>query len=115
MRSREFLTPSMLSEADIGTLTIGPVRLTVDDHAIDRAIDRGVNPDDVDQVLRRLPRVQSQLAAVDTGSKIWVYAPDLSTAVGLRRLGGPDLRFKLKTLWGAGRPMDYDVSAVIEV
>ena len=102
------------NEDNAGTLTIGPVKIVVDLHAVDRAIDRGISPDTVDIVLRRLPLISQELDSIESGSRIWVYSPEHDIGLGMRRISSGELKFVLKTLWH-GRPMDLNVAKIIQV
>jgi len=100
--------------AETNTLTIGPVKVVVDQHAIDRAQTRRVAPAKVDMVLRKLPEISRDLNTIDSGSRFWVFDPELNVALGLRRISSRELKFVLKTLW-RGRPMEHNVAGTLVV
>lgn len=95
--------------------TVGPVKLDIDDHVVNRVIDRGANPDDVDRIIEHLPKITDQLSEIELGQRIWVWSPSLGLALALRRTSSQDLRFIMKTVWTAGRPSDYNVARIIEI
>lgn len=108
MRANEFL-----NEAMIGTLTIGGITIIVDEHAMERAIDRLVLPTDVDRVLRKLPTIQDQIAQIDSGQQFWVYDPVAEVALGCRVINPERSKIQFKTVLGS-RPYHSDVP-VLEV
>lgn len=107
MRAQEFVREE-------NTLTIGPVKIVVDQHAIDRAQTRRVAPHKVDQVLRKLPGISDELGGIESGWRFWVFDPELNVALGLRRISSQELKFVLKTLW-RGRPMEHNVAGILLV
>lgn len=110
MRAQEFVT-----EAAVGSIHIGPVEIVVDDHAVIRAQERGVDPRAVDYVMRRqLPKVIKQLSQVESGQKVWVYDWSRETALGLRRISADDLKFVLKTVWPGAPAMTPGTSRIIK-
>lgn len=105
MRAGEFI-----SEKKIGTIRSGNLVIDIDDHAIDRANQRTVNPKQVDQALKKLRTVADQLNAIEPGHRFWAKDPDTGVALGLRRLSG-DNRFLFATVVGA-LTYDSDVPVV---
>jgi hypothetical protein len=106
MRACQFVT-----EATIGTLTIGGITIIVDEHAMDQAVERMVLPTDVDRVLRKLPSIKSQITQIESGQKFWVYDPELQVGLGCRMLNAERVRIQFKTVIGArqGSPNDGPV------
>lgn len=106
MRYQEFVI-----EAAIGTLNIGGVVIIVDDHALDRAVDRMVLPTDVDRVLRKLPKIKQQIAQLGLGQQFWVYDPALEVGLGCRLLdpGSPKIQFKTVIGQREGAPYDSPI------
>ena len=111
MRFAEFLT-----EVQIGTLTIGRLTIIVDDHAMDQTVERMVLPTDVDRVLRKLPKIENQIAQIESGQKFWVYDPVLEVGLGCRMLNNERMRIQFKTVIGPreGGPNDGAIP-VLEV
>lgn len=103
MRAQEFIT-----EKVIGTLNIGGVVIIIDQHAMDRAVDRMVLPTDIDRVLRKIPRLKDQLAQLEAGQQFWVYDPELEVGLGCRNINPEQLKIQLKTVIGPrqGNPFD---------
>lgn len=110
MRFQEFV-----NEAMIGTLTIGGMTIIVDEHAMDRAVERQVLPTDVDRVLRKMPAIKPQIAQIESGQKFWIYDPTLEVGLGLRMLNAERLRIQFKTVIGAreGQPNDGPVPVLV--
>jgi hypothetical protein len=106
VRAQQFVT-----EATIGTLTIGGITIIVDEHALDQAVERMVLPTDVDRVLRKLPQIKTQIAQLESGQKFWVYDPALEVGLGCRMLNAERVRIQFKTVIGAreGAPNDGPV------
>lgn len=75
-----------VDEALIGTLNLSAVEILVDDHALNRAVERDVSPLVVDKVLKMLPSHKDKISAITPGEKFWVYSSDLEISVGMRRL-----------------------------
>lgn len=107
MRALEFLIEE-------NSLTIGPIKIVVDQHAIDRAQTRSVSPYKVDMVLRKLPNITDDLQSIESGSRFWVFDPEMNVALGMRRISSNQLKFVLKTLW-RGRPMEHNVAGTLTV
>lgn len=95
MRAQEFIT-----EAAVGTIVTKDLIIVVDDHSLDRAKERGVDPRAVDYVIKKqMPKVLSKLDQVELGQKIWVYDWSREVALALRRISSTELKFVLKTVW----------------
>ena len=103
MRAQEFV-----SESAIGTLTIAGITIIVDEHAMDRAVDRQVLPTDVDRVLRKLSTIKTQIAQIESGQQFWVYDPALEVGLGFRMLNAEHPRMQFKTVIGAKQGEPYD-------
>ena len=90
----------VITEASIGTIFTNDLKIIVDQHAIDRAKERGVSPHAVDYIIKKqLPKVLRKLQLIPSGQKIWVYDWSSETALGLRRISDDKLIFQLKTVW----------------
>jgi GNAT superfamily N-acetyltransferase len=102
------------NESAVGTLAIGPFQIVVDDHAFERAIDRDIQPRDIDATLKKikLPRVAKQMQDFESGSRFYVFDHTNDVALGLRRIGNN--RFVLKTVYN-GRPMDLNIAGIITI
>lgn len=88
----------ILLEKNIGNLTIGDIKVSVDDHTIQRCIQRNISPLAVDKVLKKLPTVKDQLSRVDSGQQFWIWDQSLDIGLGLRRISSDYLGFVLKTV-----------------
>ena len=99
MRAREFVR-----ETAVGHILTPRFEIVVDDHALERARERGVDPRAVDYIIRtQLPKVSHKLDQIEVNQKFWVYDWSRELALGLRRLSSTEPRFLLKTVW-PGRP-----------
>jgi hypothetical protein len=95
MRALEFI-----AEVAVGTILTKDLIIVVDDHSLDRARERGVDPYAVDYVIKQqMPKVLSKLNQVELGQKIWVYDWSREVALALRRISSTELKFLLKTVW----------------
>lgn len=103
----------ILTEDLVGELNFGPLKIMVDQHTIDRSIQRYVSPFGVDRVLKQLPGVIDQLRGVEPGQQVWVYDQAQNIAIGMRRLGtDQNLRYLFKTVVG-DRPYDSDMPVIL--
>jgi hypothetical protein len=103
----------ILTEALVGELNFGPLKIMVDQHTIDRSIQRYVSPFGVDRVLKQLPSIIDELRKVEPGQQVWVYDQAQNIALGMRRLGTEqNLRFLFKTVVG-DRPYDSDMPVIL--
>jgi hypothetical protein len=95
MRAQEFL-----DEVAVGTIFTDDLTVVIDDHSLDRARERGVDPRAVDYIIKRqMPKVLSKLDKIESGQKIWVYDWSREVALALRRISSTELKFILKTVW----------------
>lgn len=93
-----------VGEAAVGSITAGQLEVLIDEHALDRARERGVDPAAVDYIIKKqMPEVLSKLSQLASGEKFWVYDWSRETALGLRRISSSELKFVLKTVW-PGKP-----------
>jgi hypothetical protein len=106
MRAREFIT-----EAILGTLNKNGLKISVNSHAIDQAVERQVLPTDVDRILRKLPNVQNELNQISGNQEFWIYDPTLDVAVGFRKSDTNRSKYYLNTVVG-DRPYDSDVPVI---
>jgi hypothetical protein len=84
MRAEEFVF-----EKVIATFKTGNIVLNVDDHTIERTYQRSVKPTDIDQAIRKLKHIESQLQTLEIGETSWVDDPDTGISLGIRRLMKP--------------------------
>jgi hypothetical protein len=91
MRSNEFIV-----EHVIGKLHIEPLTIEIDQHAIDRADDRMIRPELIDQILRKLPKLVHIMANVRT-NKFWVFDPKFNIKIGLAKSDTKNL-YRLNTV-----------------
>ena len=90
----------VITEAAMGTIITNNLEIIVDQHAIDRAKERGVSPHAVDYIIKKqLPKVLRKLQKIPSGQRFWVYDWSSETALGLRRISDNTLKFQLKTVW----------------
>lgn len=102
MRAQEFVF-----EKVIATFKTGNIMLSVDDHTIERTYQRNVNPASIDQAIRKLKRIESQLETLEVGQTSWVVDPDTGVSLGIRRLMKPG-HYLFSTVVG-NRTYDSDV------
>ena len=74
----------LMKENVIGKLHIDPLTIEIDQHAIDRAGDRNIRPELIDQILRKLPKLVHIMANVKT-NKFWVFDPKFNIKIGLAK------------------------------
>ena len=80
------------------------LEIVVDDHALDRARQRGVDPRAVDYIIRKqMPKILKKLEQIEVNQRFWVYDWSRETALGMRKLSSSQPRFLLKTVF-AGMP-----------
>lgn len=90
----------LINEVAVGTILTQNLEVIVDDHALDRAQERGVDPGAVDYIIKKqLPKVLHKLEEVPLGQKFWVYDWSRETALGMRRISSTHLKFMLKTVF----------------
>jgi hypothetical protein len=93
-----------VGEAAVGSITVDTLEVLIDEHALERARERGVDPAAVDYIIKKqMPKVLSNLSQIGSGEKVWVYDWSRETALGLRRISSSELKFVLKTVW-PGKP-----------
>ena len=88
------------NEAIIGYLHFPKLTVGVDEHAIERAQTHGIDPDQIDLVLKKLQQVITKLLAMELNNTAWVYDASSNIALGLRRISSTEPKFKLKTVIG---------------
>ena len=90
----------IINEAAVGTILTKNLEIVVDDHALDRAKQRGVHPPAVDYIIRKqLPKVLSKLEKTQVGEQFWIYDWSTETSLGMRRISSTQLKFILKTVF----------------
>lgn len=95
MRATEFI-----NEKAVGTILTQDLEIVVDDHSLDRAQERGVDPRAVDYIIKKqLPKALRKLDQVEVNERFWVYDWSRETALGMRRLSSTQLKFLLKTVF----------------
>lgn len=100
-----------VAEDKIGTLHFPKIIVDIDDHSIERAQTHGVDPNDIDTVLKKLETITDELLALEINNKVWVYDSALNVALGMRRTSSRLPRFLLKTVINA-RPYDGQTPVV---
>jgi hypothetical protein len=94
----------LINEIAVGTILTPHLEIVVDDHALDRAKERGVDPYAVDYVIRKqMPKILKKLNNIEVNERFWIYDWSRETALGMRRLSSTQPRFLLKTVF-AGVP-----------
>jgi len=89
-----------INEVAVGNILTPHLEIVVDDHALNRAQERGVDPGAVDYIIKKqLPKVLNKLEQIPPGQKFWVYDWSREVSLGLRRISSTDLKFVLKTVW----------------
>jgi hypothetical protein len=89
-----------IDEIAVGTILTQNLEIVVDDHALDRARERGVDPGAVDYIIKKqMPKVLHKLEDIPLGQKFWVYDWSREVSLGLRRISSTQLKFMLKTVW----------------
>jgi hypothetical protein len=84
----------LVKEAQAGRIRIGDLTVDVDEHVIEQTYFREIDPNDVDQALRKLPSIADKLAQVPPGQKMWIRDPDTGISLGIRSTGRNVLKFK---------------------
>ena len=102
-----------LLEAKVGEITAGEYRVVVDDHALDRARERNVNPHDVDGALKKLSTINDQIDAVGNKLQFFVIDQNKGITLGMRKLG--DRRVLLKTVIKTVKPYARNVDDIFTV
>jgi hypothetical protein len=89
-----------INEVAVGSILTQDLEIVVDDHALDRARERGVDPIAVDYIIKKqLPKNINKLEQIPLGQKFWVYDWSRELSLGLRRISSTELKFVLKTVW----------------
>lgn len=105
-----------IDEVAVGTILTPHLEIVVDDHALERAQERGVDPRAVDYVIRKqLPKNLSKLEQIPVGQKFWVYDWSREVSLGMRRISSTQLKFMLKTVWPGIPAKTPGVEKVIKV
>ena len=99
-------------ESAAGNLYIGNMKITIDDHAIDQVYLRKINPNLVDSLLKKLPKIQDQLVQMAAASKVWVKDSDSGLSIGLRRNNDRNMSFQLKTAF-LNRTYDSETPEIV--
>ena len=100
-------------EAKVGELKVGDYQVVVDDHAIERARERNINPNDVDAVLKKLPSIKNELGSVTNNLQFFVIDQTAGITLGMRKLN--DRRLLLKTVIKTVKPYARNVDDIFTV
>lgn len=84
----------IVQEAWAGRVRIGTLTVDVDDHVIEQAFFREIDPHEIDQALRKLPNILQTLSNIEPGQKLWIRDPDTGISLGIRSTGRNVLKFK---------------------
>jgi hypothetical protein len=93
MKASEFIV-----EATVATINIGDVVVILDDHALDRQQERGIDDKSLDAAIRKLkfPRVLKQMDQIEDGNRFYVMDHTTNVSLGIRKLSNK--RYQLKTV-----------------
>ena len=106
----------IITEAKVGTILTKDLQIAVDDHSLDRARQRGVDPSAVDYIIRnQLPKILKKLNQVPVGEQFWVYDWSREVSLGMRRISSTQLQFLLKTVWPGLPDLTPNVSRIIKI
>jgi gamma-glutamylcyclotransferase (GGCT)/AIG2-like uncharacterized protein YtfP len=83
-----------LAEAVIGKFNVAGIEIHVDDHALNRCVQRMVLPSDVDRLLKKLPNQIEKIRALPDGHKFWIYDADQNISLGMRKYPNDSLHLK---------------------
>ena len=102
------------NEDTVATINLGDITVNMDDHALDRQQQRGINDKAFDSAIRKLklPRVIKQMSQLEVGNRFYVLDHSTNVALGMRKIG--DAKYVLKTVY-VGRPADYNIAEIITV
>jgi hypothetical protein len=109
MKASEFIV-----EDTVATINLGDIIVNLDDHALDRQQQRGIDDKSFDAAIRKLklPRVIKQMSQLEVGNRFYVLDHTTDVALGMRKIG--DAKYVLKTVY-VGRPADYNIAEIITV
>jgi len=101
-------------EDTVATINLGGIIVNLDDHALDRQQQRGIDDKSFDSAIRKLklPRVIKQMSQLEVGNRFYVLDHTTNVALGMRKIG--DAKYVLKTVY-VGRPADYNIAEIITV
>ena len=101
-------------EDTVATINLGGIIVNLDDHALDRQQQRGIDDKSFDSAIRKLklPRVIKQMFQLEVGNRFYVLDHTTNVALGMRKIG--DAKYVLKTVY-VGRPADYNIAEIITV
>ncbi len=89
----------LINEIAVGTILTPNLEIVVDDHALDRAKERGVDPRAVDYIIRKqMPKILKKLERIEVNQRFWVYDWSRETALGMKRLSSTQMKFMLRTV-----------------
>lgn len=88
----------IINEEVVGVIHTGKYVIKVDNHALDRALERGVDVAAVDYILRRLDRIANKLEKIEPGEQFWIYDWSRELSLGIRRISATPT-FLLKTVY----------------
>jgi hypothetical protein len=91
----------------------GSYTIYVDQHAIDRAVERAVSPDTVDQVINLITGAKDKIKHLSAGEAFYLYSNQHDVSLGIRVVDPEQRIVKLKTIigskpWGGRYPV-YNV------
>ena len=101
-------------EDTVATINLGGIIVNLDDHALDRQQQRGIDDKSFDSAIRKLklPRVIKQMSQLEVGNRFYVLDHTTNVSLGMRKIG--DVKYVLKTVY-VGRPADYNIAEIITV
>jgi hypothetical protein len=104
----------IINEDTVAIINLGGIIVNLDDHALDRQQQRGIDDKSFDAAIRKLklPRVIKQMFQLGVGNRFYVLDHTTNVALGMRKIG--DAKYVLKTVY-VGRPADYNIAEIITV
>jgi pyrimidine deaminase RibD-like protein len=114
MKSGRAKAKRKTNEDTVATINLGDIIVNLDDHALDRQQQRGIDDKSFDSAIRKLklPRVIKQMSQLEVGNRFYVLDHTTNVALGMRKIG--DVKYVLKTVY-VGRPADYNIAEIITV
>jgi|688.fasta_scaffold02406_6 hypothetical protein len=102
----------MYSPQIIGVLTVGEFKIPIHKHALERASERRVSGDKIDEILRKIATVGDKVKSQAPGAKFWIYDSENNIALGMLMLdsGAIQLNTVIKK-----KPYEQGVTDVINL
>lgn len=78
-------------------MRLGDLTVDIDEHLDEREAQRGIDHNDVLEVLSKIHHARFKIFQLSRGEQFWLYDPGLDTAIGMRLLNDATKRIILKT------------------